>query len=168
LRIDNVTTLRQLVVTVDNSSVEALRNRAAARGIPLPVSVSSQVVASLKIGKHLLLFGPTAEICEAVAELVADEAADRGLSFGTLIFSSTTASLIPLHDVLSERHGADFWVILRRADPISLRRLVDELRGESNVKRRLLAVTTRGPGLVLRDLSAAARRELAIIDISTH
>jgi hypothetical protein len=167
LRIDNVTTLRHLVVAVDNNSVDVLRNRAAARGIPLTGSVSSHVVASLKIGKHLLFFGPTAEICEAVAELVADEAADRGLSFGTLILSSSTASLIPLHDVLSERHRADFWVILRRADPISLRRLVDELRGDSKVKRRLLAVTTRGPG-VLRDLSAAARRELAIIDISTR
>jgi hypothetical protein len=146
-------------------SVASLHARALARGITIDRRVFASALASLQTGKHLLLFGDSKDACEGTAELIADEAADRGRTYGSLVLSAETASLLPLERILSEQHAQDFWIVLRRATPVALSRVIDELGSRSNANQRLLAVAAGAPGLALGNLSPAARRQLALIDL---
>jgi hypothetical protein len=67
--------------------------------------------------------------------------------------------------ILFEQHAQDFWIVLRRATPVALSRVIDELRSRSNANQPLLAVAAGAPGLALKNLSPAARRQLALIDL---
>jgi hypothetical protein len=150
-----------------NGDLEGLRKRAIARGIAVPDSVLASALASLRIQKHLLLFGDEIEFLEAIVELIADDAADSGASYGTLVVPPETAALIPLKDILLDPFRRDFWVVLRRTDAVALRRIIDQLRTDGGQStQRLLATTTKSPRVVLRDLTPAARRLLSLVEVT--
>jgi hypothetical protein len=150
----------------NGARIASLHARAEARGIVVESRVFANALASLEAGKHLLMFGGNAQICEATAELIADEAADVGRSYGTVVLSGETASLLPVSRILTEEYVQDFWVVLRRTTAIALGRLLDELHQRPGANQRLLAVAAGAPRLALDSLSPRARRQIALVDVS--
>jgi hypothetical protein len=166
VRIDNTTVRGDSFVIAGNIDFEALHQRARARGIGLGDAVLN-ALASLKARKNLLLFGETIDLADAVAELITDEAADAGLCYGTLILPPATVALISLEHILVDHFRSDFWLVLRRADVLSLRRIVDYLRKDRAESPQRLLATTVNPPRVLGGLTPEARRQLALIEVST-
>jgi hypothetical protein len=143
----------------------ALRERAVARKLTIADPLTATVIASLKIGKHLLIAGPSPDSAEMVAELIADTAADSGVAYGTVTITSRTASLLSLSDLLAPSFREDFWIVLRRAEPVGLRRIIDQISDGRGP--RLIAATAMCPRALVAPLSPAGRRALALVDLTS-
>jgi hypothetical protein len=149
---------------VAHIAFQALRERALARQLALSDALTATVIASLKIGKHLLIAGPSTDGAEMVAELITDTAADSGVTYGTVTLTGHTATLLLVNDVLAPSFRDSFWIVLRRAEPLGLRRVMDQLAEGSGP--RLIAATAMSPRALVAPLSPAGRRALALIDLT--
>ena len=148
-------------------SATEIQRRAALRGVGVSSSAISAAVAALGIGKHLVLTGPNADQADALAELIADEALDSGLSVGTLIMTGVTSALLGPQDLISANFRNDIWLILRLADEVSLGRLVEYLTAyDVSPSWRFLATSSGPAGSSIAALSAAGRRRLALVNLS--
>jgi hypothetical protein len=129
-------------------------------------TVVANVVASLGVGRHLLLLGKSIGTTEALAEAIGDEAADSGLCCGALTMTAKPASLVSIRNVVVDHFRDDFWLILRQATPVALRRVIDDLAEEKRAPTwRFIAAATAKPRALLTELSPAARRQLALIEV---
>jgi hypothetical protein len=103
---------------------------------------------------------------EAFAEVLGDEATDCGLCLGTLGLTGGFAGLLLPSDVLVNGFRNDFWIILRRADAVSLERLVQYLTMARPPRSwHFIGTSMMASSSLLRGLSPAGKRRVAVVEV---
>jgi hypothetical protein len=122
-------------------------------------------IAALKVGRHPVVTGEPAR-AEAFAEVLGDAATDCGICLGTLGLTGGSAGLLSPSDVLVNGFRHDFWLILRRADAVSLERLVQYVTTARPPRSwHFIATSMMASGSLLRGLSPAGKRRVALIEL---
>jgi hypothetical protein len=143
-----------------------VRRNARARGLVVRRGRLESAVSSLVAGRHLLMMASLFSDGAAVAEMLADTAADCGFCFGSLTLSTAAGRLLTAPDIIAERFHDDVWLIARGADEQGLGRIDDFIHTKRLESRwRAIVVTELLYADVIGALSQPGRRRFAFIEL---
>ena len=147
-------------------SLEAVRHASQQRTSLSERSLSSSL-SSLMVGRHLLLLAKAAHKGLAVAELISDVAAERGLCYGSLTLAPDASKLLSPKNVIADELQADFWLVAWAADSAAIKR-VDAYIADTRPKGtwRAIIVTDVGYAEALRGLASDSHQRFAFVDLS--
>jgi hypothetical protein len=155
-----------IIVMSFDLPIPLVQRNSSERGLGVRRGVLESAVASLAIGKHLMLMAGLNNEGAAVAEMLADTAGDRGFCFGCLTLSPAAARLLTSADVIASQFGDDVWLVARGADETGIRRIGDYAQAiRSHGHWRALVVTELLYAEAVRALSSAARRRFAFVEL---
>jgi hypothetical protein len=136
------------------------------RTSPSEPSMASSL-SSLMAGRHLVLLAKAAHKGLALAELISDVAAERGLCYGSLTLGPTASKLLSPTNIVANEFQDDFWLVAWAADSASIRQ-VDAYIADTRPKGswRAIIVTDVGYPAVLRGLASDTHQRFAFVELS--
>jgi hypothetical protein len=148
-------------------SLQAVTEATRERGLVLTERSLSRSVSSLIVGRHLLIIATTAHLGLALAETIADVAAETGLCYGSLVLGPDAARLLSPANVMADGMRDDFWLIARAADPVSVSRVDTYIAEAQPVGTwRAIIATDVGYREALGGFASFSRRRFALVDLS--